>query len=31
MMICVVMILANAVWRWSQVVRGRIQPVAQTT
>jgi carbon starvation protein len=26
MMICVVMILTNAVWRWSQVLRGRATP-----
>ena len=28
MMVCVVVILANAMWRWAQVLRGRV-PVAQ--
>ena len=29
MMVCVIVILANAVWRWSQVLRGRVDPVPQ--
>jgi carbon starvation protein len=29
MMVCVLVILSNAVWRWMQVLRGRL-PVAQT-
>jgi carbon starvation protein len=29
MMICVVVILVNAAWRWSQVLRGRVEVVPQ--
>jgi carbon starvation protein CstA len=27
MMICVIVILANAVWRWTRVLRGGVEPV----
>jgi carbon starvation protein len=28
MMVCVIVILANAIWRWSQVLRGRVEVAA---
>ena len=31
MLVCVVVILANAVWRWLQVLRGRIAIAPATT
>jgi carbon starvation protein len=29
MMVCVVLILVNAMWRWSQVLRGRVQVLTE--
>jgi carbon starvation protein len=29
MMVCVVVILANAIWKWMQVLSGRVQPVPE--
>ena len=31
MMVCVIVILSNAVWRWMQVLRGRIAIAAATS